>query len=115
MSVKIEDNSLQVSLDMGRNTNLFLRFLLDDVERNSDPITPKKEGELRRGVLKSVVGMKASIKWVKEYAAPQEAGEAKGHVFRKYTTPGTGRSFAYKGVNAAVVNAKSTMQKAKLI
>ena len=115
MSVKIIDNTATVNLQNDLQASLFLRFFLDDVEKNSDPLTPKKEGQLRRGTVKSVLGMKATIIWNKEYAAAQEAGTTQGHPITHYTTPGTGKAYAKRGVEKAMKNSQSTMRKARLV
>lgn len=95
--------------------NLFLRYFLDDIEKYSDPITPKKEGFLRRSTIKSVLGLNARIKWVKEYAAAQEAGQTRGRPIRFYTTSGTGPKYAKKGVQKAMIHVKDTMRKAGIV
>lgn len=119
MSVKITDNTPKIGLDTGAKVNLFLRFFMDEVDRLAEPITPKKEGELRRGTLKTVGGStilrQGKMIWNKEYAAPQEAGTIKGHQITKYTTPGTGPSFALKSVTKAVAIQETVLRKVGLI
>lgn len=62
---------------------------------NKRRLTPAtKKFHLRRSVRYSAVGNQAVIRWLAPYAAAQEAGQANGRIFRKYTTPGTGRGFA---------------------
>lgn len=56
---------------------------------------PAKTFRLRRSVRYQVLGNQAIIQWLAPYAAAQEAGMARGRIFRNYTTPGTGRGFAY--------------------
>ena len=78
----------------------------DKIVNISTPKTPKKTGELRRGVVKQVLGLKGTIKWGKNYAVYQETKQ-----FRNYTTPGTGPDFALdavkKGVNKTATIARS--------
>jgi len=66
---------------------------------NSRKLTPAKTFRLRRSVRYQVLGNQATIKWLAPYAAAQEAGQARGRVFRNYTTPGTGRGFAQTALN----------------
>lgn len=115
MSVKVTSNAPLVLLTINRSANLFLRFLLDEVDKSAEPITPKKEGELRRGTLKTVSSSRGSIKWAKEYAAAQEVGTIRGYPIKHYTTPGTGKAYARRGVEKAVRNVESIMQRARLI
>ncbi len=61
---------------------------------NSRKMTPAKTFRLRRSVRYQVLGNQATIKWLAPYAAAQEAGMARGRIFKNYTTPGTGRGFA---------------------
>jgi hypothetical protein len=115
MSVKYTDNTALVAIDLERNSNLFLRFLLDDIDRIAEPNTPMKEGRLRQGTLKSVLGLRGTIKWVKEYAAAQEVGTTRGFPIRNYTTPGTGAHYAENAVKKAVANSEAIMRQARLI
>ncbi len=55
---------------------------------------PAKSFRLRRSVRYQVLGNQAVIQWLAPYAAAQEAGMARGRIYRNYTTPGTGRGFA---------------------
>lgn len=61
---------------------------------NARKMTPAKTFRLRRSVRYQVLGNQATIQWLAPYAAAQEAGMARGRIFRNYTTPGTGRGFA---------------------
>lgn len=115
MSVKYTDNTTLVAIDLERNSNLFLRFFLDDVDRIAEPKTPMKEGRLRQGTIKSVLGLRGQIKWVKEYAAAQEVGTTRGFPIRNYTTPGTGPHYAENAVKKAILNSEATMRQARLI
>ncbi len=119
MSVKVTSNVPRIKLDVGTESSLFVRFMLDEVERYSDPVTPKKEGALRQGTLKTVSGnqhiRRGTISWIKEYAAAQEVGTTRGHQITKYTTPGTGKHYALRGVQRAVVNSSKVMRKAGLV
>lgn len=115
MSVRITDNSAKIKLDTSQSVSLFLRYLLDDVDRFANPVTPKDQGRLRESPLKTVSGERGTIVWNKEYAAAQEAGTTRGYPMRHYTTPGTGPGYAEHGAQEAVKNAGSTMLKARLI
>lgn len=115
MSVKVTNNTPQIKFDMNTKIRLFLRYMLDEIERISDPLTPKKEGHLRRDILKVVQVNTASITWTKEYAAAQEVGTTRGFTIRNYTTPGTSSQFALRGVIKAVATAETTLRKARLI
>lgn len=113
MSVKIIDNTPQVKNDIDRKASLFLRFMAEDIHKASTPITPMKTGQLRRSVIKQVLGKKGQIRWDKRYAVYQEAGYSKGPI-RRYTTPGTGKAFAYRAVQKGVANTDSIASKAGL-
>lgn len=115
MSVKVTDNTPIIQANMRVRSSLFLRFLMDDVESYSTPITPKKEGRLRESILKRVLGLHGTMRWQKVYAAPQERGTIKGRPIRNYTTPGTGPDYALRGVQKAVIGAEKSMRKAGLI
>ncbi len=115
MPVRRKDNTALLLTKQRQSSSLFLRFFLDDIERYSEPITPKKDGYLRRSTIKSVLGLTGTIMWDKEYAAAQEAGQTRGRPIRFYTTPGTGPKYAKKGVQKAMIHSKDTMRKAGLI
>lgn len=110
MSVKIHDNTATIVTDTLKGANLALRFMLEDVERIARPVTPKKEGNLRKDILKSVLGLRGTIKWDKNYAIYQEKKQ-----FKNYTTPGTGPHYAENSVKQVVANADKYFKKARLI
>lgn len=110
MSVKIVDNSRQVILDNTVKVNLWLRFMADEVVKASTPVTPKKAGNLRRDIVKSVVGLTASIRWGKSYAQVQQFVQ-----HQNYTTPGTGPHFVEAGVKGAVSKIPEIARKVGLI
>jgi hypothetical protein len=115
MSVRVTDNGAKLLVEVTTGAALFLRFLMDDVDKRAFPITPKKEGRLRESPLKQVLGLHGRMEWKKVYAAPQEAGVIRGRQVRNYTTPGTGPHYAEKAVTGAVLNAEGTMRKARLV
>ena len=119
MSVKITDNTPKVRIDNGNKIDLFLRFFMDVVDQIAEPKTPKKEGELRRGTLKTVGGgltrRSGVMVWLKEYAAAQEVGTIKGSPIRNYTTPGTGPNYARNAVTKAVLAQDTVLRKVGLI
>lgn len=110
MSVKITDNTATIVTDNLRNANLALRFMVEDVERIARPVTPKKMGNLRKDILKTVIGLRGTIKWDKKYAIYQEKKQ-----FKNYTTPGTGPHYAENSVKQVVDNAEKYFKKARLI
>jgi hypothetical protein len=114
MSVKVTDNHAKIRLDTVRKASIALRFIGDDVLKRANPITPKRRGNLRRDTLVQVLGLSATIKWVKNYAVYQERGYGRGKI-RNYTTPGTGPKFAEKSVKSAVDNANAQFKKAGLL
>lgn len=70
-----------------------------DVLTESTPVTPYRKGELRqkRRVVPQAWG--AIIQWTARHAGAQNAGQARGRVFRQYTTPGTGKDFVKYGLD----------------
>lgn len=110
MSVNIKDNTSSITLMSIRNANLSLRFMLEDIEKISTPVTPKKEGNLRRDILKTVLGLKGTIKWLKDYAVFQEVKQ-----FKNYTTPGTGPHYAENSVVKVASKSDVYFKKAGLI
>ena len=106
MSVRITDNTPQIKSMFSIKASIFLRRMADQIVKISTPKTPKKTGDLRRGVVKQVLGLKGTIKWGKNYAVHQETKK-----FRNYTTPGTGPNFAVdavkKGANKTSAVARS--------
>ena len=108
--VEIKDNVPKIKNDFKLNSSLFLRYMSDEIIRQSTSITPKKTGALRRDIIKQVLGQKAEIRWGKNYAAKQELTQ-----FRHYTTSGTGPRFAYKGVIGGINMTSTILKKAKLV
>lgn len=100
MSVKIKDNTVKIIVNTDSNINLALRKMLDDIDKEAMPKTPRKTGELRKDILKSVIGKKGKIKWGMNYALYQEK-----KLFSHYTTAGTGPHYAENAVNKVVNNA----------
>lgn len=110
MSVKVDDNTATIVTDSLKGANLALRFMLDDIDRVANPVTPKKEGNLRRDLFKSVQGLRGTIKWQKGYAAVQEKKQ-----FKNYTTPGTGPHYAENAVKKVTARSQEYFKKARLI
>lgn len=110
MSVRVTDNTARIITDTSLGANLALRFMLDDIDRIANPKTPKKEGDLRSGITKTVLGLKGKIAWNKSYAAIQENNQ-----FVNYTTPGTGPHFAENAVKKVLSDSESYFRKARLI
>lgn len=112
MSVKIQDNTPKLKIDVQRGINLTLRYALDEVDKLAFPKTPKDRGELRKNIRKTVSASRGTIQWASNYAAFQERGYSSGPI-RRYTTPGTGAHFAENAVKAVDIEAMA--RKAKLI
>lgn len=110
MSAKIKDNTAKVILEVQRNSSLAIRYMLDDIHSLAEPVTPKKAGMLRNNVLKTVNGLRGTIKWGQKYANILETKK-----FINYTTSGTGPNFARKSVTAVAKSPQGAMKKARLI
>lgn len=117
MTVKITSHTVEIIADMESNIPVALRFMAQDIKDISEPKTPKKLGDLRDSTVISVLGKKATIKWIKVYAGYQEAGQrADGsHKVKKYTTPGTGPHFALNAVKEVDSKAEIYLRKARVI
>lgn len=109
MSVRYTDNTAKIISDTAKGANLAVRFMLDDIDRSAFPITPKREGNLRRDILKSVLGTKGTITWGKRYAIYQESKQ-----YANYTTPGTGPHYAEKSVHKVADNYQVYFKKANI-
>jgi hypothetical protein len=95
MSATIRDNTPFVLNYINIRGSIFLRNMMDEIERESDPKTPKKSGRLRMDKIKQVLGLRGKMAWGKDYAAVQELGRRKGsRPFSNYTTAGTGAHYA---------------------
>lgn len=97
MSVVINDYTPKIEADINQKASIFLRFMTDEIVKNSTASTPKKTGRLRNDILKQVLGLKGRIIWGKNYAIYQEKKQ-----YTNYTTPGTGPNFAENAVKNAV-------------
>ena len=109
MSVKVTDNTAQIVRDMTINANVFLRNMADEIVNIADPVTPKKTGDLRRTVLRQVLGTNGKVVWTRGYAAIQETKQ-----FKHYTTPGTGPHYAEDAVNDATSMTAQVAKKSRL-
>lgn len=101
MAYKVKSNTPEVTANVKNRAGLAVRFMLDDIQRESEPFTPKRLGNLRADVVKSVRGTQGSIVWAKKYAARQEKNR-----FKNYTTPGTGPKYAENAVRMVVNQSK---------
>lgn len=117
MKVIVTDNTSKIKSDKKLRANLFIRYALDEVYDEARPVTPKKEGNLSRDVLRQVLGLKGKIVWNKVYAQYQEKGMRRGggYVVKNYTTPGTGKHFARNSVIKVIAKTPSIMKKAGLM
>lgn len=115
MSVKITDNTVEIVRAADVAQNVFIRnagtFMIDTAR----PITPYKKGYLSRSPVVQVLGKSGKVRWIKEYAAPQEVGRIKGSVIRNYTTPGTGAHFAERAAKKTVEATSKLAVSARLI
>lgn len=109
MSVTIKDNTRLINRDISLKANLFLRFAADEVIKISKPKTPKKTGELRRSILREVLGLKGKIRWLKNYAVYQERKQ-----FKNYTTAGTGPHFAENAIKKVVKRTRTIARRVGL-
>jgi len=107
MSVKYTDNTAKITTDASKGINLAIRFMLDDIDKTANPVTPKRLGDLRRNIVKNVLGHKGTIVWGKNYAIYQEVKQ-----YTNYTTPGTGPHYAEKSVKKVVGNYSVYFKKA---
>lgn len=110
MSVHITDNTVRIKIDTTRGASLALRYMVDDIDRIANPRTPKKLGNLRKDLLKQVIGLHGRIEWRKRYAAIQEKKQ-----FKNYTTPGTGPHFAENAVRKVAKDHLKYFRKARVI
>jgi hypothetical protein len=110
VSVEIHDHTVVFEQEATRNASLGLRMLAEAIVAKSEPNTPKKRGNLRRDVLKQVLGLHGEIRWQKRYAEIQETRQAK-----HYTTPGTGPHFAENAVRDVSAHSDDFFRRAGLI
>lgn len=110
MSVKIIDNTSQISSNTEQRASIFLRTAADEMINISTPKTPKDKGNLRNDILKQVLGLKGKVVWNKNYAVFQEKKQ-----YRNYTTPGTGPHFAENAAKELVTRTESIARKVGLI
>lgn len=119
------DNTRELSSKAKINSFKAVASMARDIHRKSTPKTPKKNGDLRKLVKVQSLGKRASIKWLAKYAAAQEKGvitiKKPGgavppgtYVFRKYTTPGTGKHFAQNAVKSVAKNYRGYFRRAGL-
>lgn len=118
MAHTITDNTVLITTRMKTNKSLAIRFMLNDIKRESTPITPLRDtAGLRNNVKITVRGERGSIKWGQVYAQYQERGRRKDgtHVVKKYTTSGTGKGFAEKSVKNVTRRASRYFRKARVV
>lgn len=115
MPVKITDNMVNIKIDNTRGASLAIRYMLDAIDVEASPKTPKEFGVLRRSVQKRVMGLKGEIQWPQKYAQAQEAGVIRGSRVKNYSTPGTGPHYAENAVRKVTQDADSYFRKARAI
>lgn len=115
MSCTYVSNTARVKNNLTNGINLTLRLMIEDIHRQANPITPKKDGHLRTAVTKSIIQNNvAEIAWLAPYAEYQERGYTSGPVVH-YTTPGTHAGFAEESVKKVVANLPTYARKAGLL
>ena len=107
MAYKYINNVPVIKASNNANIPLALRFMVDNAHSLAYPNTPKDTGDLRNNVMKTVIGRKAIISWVMNYAKYQENRQ-----YQNYTTPGTGPAFAENAVRKTVSDADKFFRKA---
>jgi len=110
MSVKITDNTVSIKQSFRSRSSIFLRIAAEEIVRESTKKTPKRLGNLRRDIIKEILGVSGKIVWGKNYAKYQETKQ-----FKKYTTPGTGPHFAENAVKNITMSIGNIARKAGLI
>ena len=117
MAVKVIDNTRKITNSATVKANIFLRLMAERVERIAEPKTPKRVGDLKRNILKTVIGLKSVVKWQQRYAAYQERGADKqgNRVVKNYSTPGTGKGFAENAIKQADKETEQIAKQAGLI
>lgn len=110
MSVKYTDNTAKINTDTVKGVNLAIRFMLDAIDKNAFYNTPKRLGNLRRDITKTVLGHQGTIVWGKKYAIYQETKQ-----YANYTTPGTGPHYAENAVKKVADDAESYFKKARVL
>lgn len=106
MSVRVEDYSSRLLASFRQSGAMALRTVVDEIERESRPNTPKDKGDLRNNVVKSVLGLRAKIMWRQNYAIFQEEKQ-----YSNYTTPGTGPHFAENAVRKVVERSNNILKR----
>lgn len=97
MPTSFRDNTSDTKAKVKVQLSAGMRRLLNGIHETANPKTPKEFGDLRRNVLKQVLGLTGIIQWRQKYALPQEEKQ-----FVNYTTPGTGPHFARDAVRSEV-------------
>lgn len=110
MSYRIVDNSVTFEQNTIQKASIFLRAIAEEVVSSSQSRTPKDKGNLRRDVLKSILGLSGKIKWDKNYAAYQEEKQ-----FKNYTTPGTGPHYARNAIENVIRRSDAIAKRVGLI
>lgn len=105
--VRYTDNTPRVRSEVAVKSNIALRLMVGAVIDFSTPKTPKREGDLRLNVRKTVLGSKAQIEWRQPYSRKQEETQ-----FKNYTTPGTGPHFAENAVRKVASQAEKYFRQA---
>lgn len=90
---------LDVALELTERGRTGLINAAGDIVTASNPVTPYRKGELRQKRRVTPTANGAKIVWSSRHAGAQNAGQARGRVFRNYTTPGTGKGFVEYGLN----------------
>ena len=110
MSVRVTSNTASIKFKNSANIPIAIRYMLDGVDSIANPRTPKNMGNLRKDILKTVIGKSGKIQWAKNYAVYQETKQ-----FKSYTTSGTGPHFAQNAVLEVARTYATYFRKAKVI
>lgn len=108
----LKDYTPQVLAEKKAKIRVGLRLIAQLAVDTSTPFTPRRTGDLRRNVAIELdpVATRVTLTWLMEYAAAQEKGSIKGSPIVNYSTAGTGKGFARKGVKKAVAQGNSILK-----
>ena len=128
-TVKFNDNSMEFKARTAVFADSMMGLMAAGIENKMKtggevPFLPKSTRYAQRGALRtSIRSRKLSVgKYVVTagenspagaYAAAQEAGQSRGHVFKNYSTPGTGPHWFVHAVDAIKGRASEYAQTAK--
>lgn len=117
MAVHVTDHSEEIKNATKVKSSIFLRLMMESIEKIAQPNTPKDKGNLGNDILKNVTGVRGRMEWRKDYAQYQERGMRKDGTRRvkHYTTPGTGPHYAENAVMAGIDKTNVVARSAGLV